>query len=53
MTNDKAAVCLAEPRIGQTDGDAYAERMREAMAAGTGWRVTMTPERWSDYGLSG
>jgi hypothetical protein len=38
---------------GETDGAAYAESMRAAFEAGTRWRITLAPERWSRYGLDG
>lgn len=37
--------------LGEGPGSAYAENMRAAMEAGTRWRVTLSPERWSTYGL--
>ena len=36
---------------GEADGTAYAESMRDAFEAGTRWRVTLVPERWSSCGL--
>ncbi|MCA8928161.1 MAG: pyridoxamine 5'-phosphate oxidase family protein [Alphaproteobacteria bacterium] len=36
---------------GKADGTAYAESMRAEFEAGSRWRVTLTPERWSSYGL--
>ncbi len=36
---------------GEADGTAYAESMRAAFDAGTRWRITLKPERWSSYGL--
>lgn len=36
---------------GKADGTAYAEGMRAAFEAGTRWRITLVPERWSSYGL--
>lgn len=42
---------MAARYLGDTPGTEYANTMREAMDAGTRWRITMTPERWSSYGL--
>ena len=36
---------------GEADGTAYAESMRADFEAGTRWRITLAPERWSSYGL--
>lgn len=38
---------------GEADGAAYANSMRAAFEAGTRWRITLAPERWSSYGLGG
>jgi len=42
---------MARRYLGERDGDAYADSMADAMAAGTRWRITLAPERWSSYGL--
>ena len=42
---------MAQRYLGEGDGAAYAERMRQALDAGSRWRVTLSPERWSTYGF--
>lgn len=42
---------MAVRYLGETAGADYAEKMRAAMEAGTRWRITLTPARWSSYGL--
>ncbi len=37
---------------GEADGKAYAASMHADFEAGTRWRVTLVPERWSSYGLN-
>jgi hypothetical protein len=43
---------MATRYLGETEGAAYAANMADAMAAGTRWRITLTPQRWSSYGLT-
>ncbi len=47
-----AFVQMAIRYEGESDDRAYAESMRTAFEAGTRWRVTLQPERWSSYGLA-
>jgi nitroimidazol reductase NimA-like FMN-containing flavoprotein (pyridoxamine 5'-phosphate oxidase superfamily) len=42
---------VARRYLGKTEGDAYAESMREAYETGASWRITLRPERVSTYGL--
>ena len=42
---------MAARYLGDGPGDEFAENMRDAMEAGTRWRITLSPERWSTYGL--
>ena len=37
--------------LGEDAGSEFGENMRDVMEAGTRWRITLTPERWSSYGL--
>jgi hypothetical protein len=42
---------MAARYLGDVPGTAYADSMREKMDAGTRFRITLEPERWSHYGL--
>ncbi len=44
---------MAMRYLGESAGAEYAGKMRQAMEAGTRWRITLTPLRWSSYGLGG
>lgn len=42
---------MAVRYLGESAGGEFADNMREVIEAGTRWRITLTPERWSTYGL--
>jgi len=42
---------MAVRYLGESAGGEFADNMREVIEAGTRWRITLMPERWSTYGL--
>lgn len=42
---------MAARYLGDAPGTAYADSIRDKMNAGTRFRITLSPERWTSYGL--